>query len=163
MHRAAARYVKALEQQGAVRVLVLPYPYARGHLRVRDGAGCERFLWFDDAFLLQTARAYCQKKVVWPENPGDDFLRSQTYAHLLDQTRARQESMDDSLRMLIRLCMDAGRPQGARRALAFLERLYPARKAQGDTGGALYGCAAYLCSYFSDFFEEKCLSGAKMD
>ncbi len=65
MHRAAARYVKALEQQGAVHVFVLPYPYARGHLRVRDGAGLRTLLWFDD-------HSFCKRRglIVKKQSPG---------------------------------------------------------------------------------------------
>jgi hypothetical protein len=42
MHRRRRVMLKRLSSKGGTRVY-LAYPYARGHLRVRDGAGCERF------------------------------------------------------------------------------------------------------------------------
>lgn len=160
MRGAIDLYRRRFAEAGAVRVFVLPYPYTRGHFRVRDAYGQERFLFMEDDFLRESALA-CEAC------PGSsdlqEFLCAQTYRTLLWPHRAKPMAMDANLRLLIRLCMDAGRPLAAQRALELLGRIYPGYCASEARGDLLFVCADFLCGFFSQISQEKCAISAKTD
>jgi len=160
MRGAIDLYRRRLIDAGAVRVFVLPYPYARGHFRVRDEYGQERFLFMEDDFLRESALA-CEG--FSGSADLEAFLRAQTYRTLLLPHKAKPMAMDDDLRLLIRLCMDAGRPLAAQRALKLLGQIYPRYCASETLGDLLFVCADFLCGFFSQISQEKCAIRAKTD